>query len=614
MNHLVLLDNKEFLNKSCKNIYLGPWKKCDFLKDNFSKYDLEIPDWHWDNLDQFYQDSLKLSDYYEKYIIKLAEVLNEHHGLNWSLKAWKILVGPWLNRYLAIIFERNETINTVYNSYDLRSCTIKNSSINDLQSKDFIEFSKNYNSVNFNIEIYSYILKKHDKDKKIIFKELNFESPKITNNHKKKNNFNFKEILKNFLIKKYNFLFSSFLKKNHYYFQSVYLKNRFELIKLNLKLKNFPHFRIVNSKVEDKKKFDKVLRSKFHEKLIKKFDIDKNNLYEELIVDLIYYMFPRCFLENFKINDEKAQQTFGHLNPKIIIDGASYHKDEIFKFWLVRKIQNNSKLILIQHGGYYENFKIKGDFSYLELDIADKYLSWGWKKNLYEITPMPCPTSFTKKKNKKDKFLINLILSPVRNYSQDMTSINKPFKSGEVYIDDVIKIANSIKKDMKLRIFLHPVAQNEITKDSKNYSGGDEIGFPLQPYLEKKIINNNVEFFFFFIDEHINYTDLNIFTYLGTPYLQTISSNIPCLVYNNETYSPFSEEYKYIYDSMLKSKLIYNNISTLIEHLNDINYELYNWWNKSDIIKSKDMFCNKFASRSYTTEKLKKAILSTSKD
>ena len=60
----------------------------------------------------------------------------------------------------------------------------------------------------------------------------------------------------------------------------------------------------------------------------------------------------------------------------------------------------------------------------------------------------------------------------------------------------------------------------------------------------------------------------------------------------------------------------FNSVSLLelIEHLNDINYELYNWWNKSDIIKSKDMFCNKFASRSYTTEKLKKAILSTSKD
>ena len=375
MNHLVLLDNKEFLNKSCKNIYLGPWKKCDFLKDNFSKYDLEIPDWHWDNLSQFYQDSLKHSNYYEKYIIKLAEVLNELHGLNWTLKAWKILVGPWLSRYLCIILARSETINAVYNSYDLRSCTIKKLSINDLQFKDFDEFTASYNKSDFNIIIYSYILKKLDKDKKIIFKELNLEHLKNTHNYKKKNNFYFKKIIKNSLIKSYNFLFSFFLKKNHYYFQSVYLKNRIELIKLNLKLKNFPHFRLIKSEVQDEKKFDKVLRSKFHEKLIKKFDIDKNNLYEELIFDFIYYMFPRCLLENFDINDKKAQQIFEHLNPKIIIDSSSYHKDEIFKFWLARKIQNDSKLILIQHGGYYENFKMKGDFQYLELDIADKYLS-----------------------------------------------------------------------------------------------------------------------------------------------------------------------------------------------------------------------------------------------
>ena len=57
---------------------------------------------------------------------------------------------------------------------------------------------------------------------------------------------------------------------------------------------------------------------------------------------------------------------------------------------------------------------------------------------------------------------------------------------------------------------------------------------------------------------------------------------------------------------------MFNNVSTLIEHLNDINYDLYNWWNKSDIINSKNIFCNKFATRLYTTEKLKEAILSVS--
>ena len=150
MPHLALSSNKDFWNKSFTNIYLGPWIMHDVLKDNFSEYDLIIPDWHWDNLDKFYKDSLNVWKSYEKFIIKLAEVLNELHDVNWNLRAWKILVGPWFRRYLSILYERNETINNLYKSYDLRSCTIKNFSITDLQFKDFDEFSAKYHEEDFN--------------------------------------------------------------------------------------------------------------------------------------------------------------------------------------------------------------------------------------------------------------------------------------------------------------------------------------------------------------------------------------------------------------------------------------------------------------------------------
>ena len=64
---------------------------------------------------------------------------------------------------------------------------------------------------------------------------------------------------------------------------------------------------------------------------------------------------------------------------------------------------------------------------------------------------------------------------------------------------------------------------------------------------------------------------------------------------------------------MLKNKLMHDKVSTLIDHLNSINYEFYNWWNESDVVKSKDFFCNKFASKSFTTEKLKNAIININK-
>ena len=117
MFHLALSNNKNFWNNSKKNIYLGTWMMPDELKKKFSSYDFVIPDWPWDNLDKFYNDSLKVWGDYENFILELAKVLNEIHGLNWSLKAWKILVGPWLRRYMTIIYERNETISTIYNCY-----------------------------------------------------------------------------------------------------------------------------------------------------------------------------------------------------------------------------------------------------------------------------------------------------------------------------------------------------------------------------------------------------------------------------------------------------------------------------------------------------------------
>ena len=75
---------------------------------------------------------------------------------------------------------------------------------------------------------------------------------------------------------------------------------------------------------------------------------------------------------------------------------------------MAKKIQEDTKLIILQHGGYYENFKFEPDLISHELDIADKYISWGWKKiHNVETTNVKYPT---KKQNIKDKGIINIIL------------------------------------------------------------------------------------------------------------------------------------------------------------------------------------------------------------
>ena len=358
MFHLALSKDKKFWRTDSKNLYLGPWILPEILKEKFSEFDLTIFNWHWDNLDKYYDDTLKINQSYENFISKLGKVLNELHGLNWSLRAWKILCGPWLRRYLTIIFERNENISNLYQFYDLTSCATINKPLTELQVKDFEDFSKKYKNEDYNNILYFYILKKIDVKKKINFTKIDILKKNKLNKFNKKNNL--KSIIKKVILSnKVNLFFSYFCKKNSYYLQAVYLKNKFEKIKLNLKLLNFPYLNPINTKTKDDKRFDENLRKKFYGSIKEK--IDTNDFFADLAVELIYYMFPRCYLENFKINEKFSSYLFQNHKPKIIIDSASYQKDEIFKIWLAKKIQEDTKLIILQHGGYYENFKFEPD-------------------------------------------------------------------------------------------------------------------------------------------------------------------------------------------------------------------------------------------------------------
>ena len=285
-----------------------------------------------------------------------------------------------------------------------------------------------------------------------------------------------------------------------------------------------------------------------------------------------------CYLENFADNLDVSNTIFKNHNPKIIIDSVSYHKDELFKFWIAQKTQKGTKLILFQHGGYYEQFKFKDDFLAHELDISDNYLSWGWKKNLKKITPAGIPISFKKKKLKKNKNLVNIVLRTAGDYFVNFSTNGNPYKNSETYITDVINIVNNISRDKNIRIFLHPAGE-------KN----NEIGSPLRPYLEKKIINNNVEYMSGSLEKKINETDLNLFTYIGTPYNQAISNNIPSVLYHNEKYEPLNEEYRYIYNSMIEKKLMHTNTSSIVNHINNENKILNNWWVEKDTIESRNL-------------------------
>ena len=157
------------------------------------------------------EDCQYIDVFYEKLIKRISDSLNEIHNEKWSLKSWKILIGPWLRRYLIVLFDRIENIKHISNNYDLKSFTVLTKKIHDdFFSATFDDFQDKLKNENFNVKFNSLIAEKFLDNKK--FEKTNIEIEKILEKKEnKKKNINSKEIIKSILKSKiYNNLFIIF--------------------------------------------------------------------------------------------------------------------------------------------------------------------------------------------------------------------------------------------------------------------------------------------------------------------------------------------------------------------------------------------------------------------
>ena len=547
------------------------------IEENYSDYKFVVPKWHWDDFSKIEKDDKHIDIFYETLIASISESLNKIHNENWSTKSWKILIGPWLKRYLKVLFDRIEKIKDISNFYDLKSLTIyKSKSNKDFFLSSFDEFSEKVKEENFNIQLFSLLAKRLLKDKKLEEVKIEKLFEKRENSEKSKNTQGIINLVMKSKIFK-NF-FSYFIKKNKFYFHELPTNSKLKKIHLLLKLKNFPHLGFSDIPIKSDRNFSINLRKRLIESLKKR--IHTKNLFESCAIDFIFYFIPECYLESFQANKDFAIKEFKYINPKIIIDLTGYHKDEIFKFWLAQIDRNKKKLVLIQHGGEYEVFTPENDFIKQELEISNTYLSWGWKKNDHSVISIPCPISFDNKKNLNENS-INVILSPfVKIYSGSCfytygLAQNKKFNF-------ILNFLKSIDQDKHLRLVFHPPKFNtEQENEFKNFI--------------KDNLNSRKNFSCVIgIKNYINLSNLNIFTYLGTPFDQAISSNIPSMVLL-PNYEFLNKKYQNVFDSLQKSKILHKNSETLINHLNHISGKTLNWWHEDSTQIAKNNYCNNFA-------------------
>ena len=89
----------------------------------------------------------------------LVKYLNSYHSIKYNENQWHIILGPWLNYIIPILWDRWETVNVFEKKFGyIKTISIPKNPKDYLVSDDFINFIEKSQRQDWNAEIFKYII------------------------------------------------------------------------------------------------------------------------------------------------------------------------------------------------------------------------------------------------------------------------------------------------------------------------------------------------------------------------------------------------------------------------------------------------------------------------
>ena len=137
---LVTTSNQKTWKKDEKILFLGGWCKQFKQKQDWETLDFEVLPYHWDNREQFHQDCYLVDEIYEKYLNALTKALNKTHQVDYSVRYWRIVLGPWLWFFIHILYDKYLSVCAVIDLGKVSNTWILKHSDFRFVAKDFGDY------------------------------------------------------------------------------------------------------------------------------------------------------------------------------------------------------------------------------------------------------------------------------------------------------------------------------------------------------------------------------------------------------------------------------------------------------------------------------------------
>ena len=149
------------------------------------------------------------------------------------------------------------------------------------------------------------------------------------------------------------------------------------------------------------------------------------------------------------------------------------------------------------------------------------------------------------------------------------------------YFDENINLISKLDKNIKNSLILR--------LHSRKY------GWQEKQRFISKLNEINIDEGYENIFDLVNKSKLAVFSYNATGYLETLTANIPTIIYFNLKQNPIRPNSMIFFEKLKKAKIFFDDISSASMHINQIWRNIDSWWKNDLTQEARIQFCQNFA-------------------
>ena len=550
-------------------LFMGNWCCLPDERERWEGLDAEVLPYHWDDRNKFHADYAYLQSCYEEALASLATALNAHHGTQHGLRYWRILLGPWLYLFIHVLFDRWTMAAKAAARDDVDSTLLINDPEDELIPHDLRGMSPD--DLRWNHFLYACAIREQDC---LTWEEVPGErrgqmQTSATADPPVGAGEALRKALRAFL--------DMLVLPGEAFFMNTGLPRAFSA-RLQVKLGQIPKF--WRSPSSPQLTPDMDLRGAF------RLPVDgvKDDAFRVFLAKMIPRQIPTVYLEGYPDLMEVVRLLPWPKRPKVILTSNSFQFDEVFQAWTAARTEEGVPLVIGQHGGFYGVGDVVAGEDH-QVEIADRFLTWGWQDARPSIYPLFALTNLGRKPGvgKPDGYLL-LVTVPIRMVSYKNSSWPVAANQSQAFLADQLAFAAALEAPALKQLVLR-IHQRSDEKVHTAFVPQWKVAFP-EVEIDPSVTP---------IEQRLLRSRLFVYTYNSTGFLETLGRNIPTVMFWNPEHWELRAEARPLFKALADVGIFFEDPVAAAQHVNTVWQDVAGWWSQPHLQHAVLAFCAQYA-------------------